>query len=204
MESVSPSNPPPQAPTQLRRRQFLAVGAWGSLAVVGLKAAVTAVASPSRKIDAGGVFEYLPQRLMPTVATVAIAIVGSPGIAAYETGAWRPERRADELLAALSPADRANALLGMRMFEHGTWSLRGFSQKTPAAQQRQLAAWRHSRLPLRRAVWGLLHGIAASSFALHASGWQWLGYPGPCLAVAGFAGRAPGQSAAFAWDERVP
>lgn len=204
MKNTSPLTSPPQAPPPLRRRQFLAAAALGSLAIVGVKAAVSTMSSPSHEIEATPGLSYLPENLTPTVIAAAMAIVGEPGAAAYVNQGWRPERRADELLATLTPADRANAILGLRLFEHGTWSLHGFSQKAAPAQLRQLSAWRDSRLSLRRAVWGLLHGIAASSFALHRAGWDWIGYPGPCLAVAGYSGRAPGQSVAFVWDARVP
>lgn len=184
-----------------------------ALRVVGLLAGLAAVKGVGRALVGshmpagaapGGPWQALTPATAATATHAALALHGDHGRRAFAEGRWRPADDVDRLLMQLAH-DQRQALIGaLRLIEEWTPGWRGFSGLEPAAQHAALESWRTSRLALRRSIWGFLHAATRSSFADTAPGWAWLGYPGPCRGDVGYAGRLPGQSVTFVWDERVP
>ncbi len=190
---------------KMKRRVLLRTVAilGGLVALKGIGRAIVGTAPPTAA-PIGGPWQVLTATAAATVTHVALALHGQPGRRAFAEGDWRPADDVDRLLSGL-PADQRKALLGaIRLVEEWTPGWHGLSGLSPARQLDALESWRSSRLALRRSVWGFLHAATRSSFADSAYGWAWMGYPGPCRDDVGYAGRMPGQSVAFAWDERVP
>ena len=189
----------------LRRRALLrTVAVLGGLAAIkGIGRAVIGTVPPAGP-TIGGPWQILTPTAAATITHVALALLGEPGQRAFAERGWRPADGVDRLLGGLAP-DQQKALLGaIRLVEEWTPGWYGLSGLSPASQHAALESWRTSRLALRRSVWGFLHAATRSSFADSTYGWSWIGYPGPCRTDVGYAGRAPGQSVAFVWDERVP
>lgn len=184
----------------LRRRDFLAAAVLGVAGLAALKVGgrwLVGVPAPARALPA---LTHLDARRAATVTAAALALVGPRGQAAYEAGRWDPAADVDALLGRLHADTRDQLLLGLVLFEEWTWGLSGFSSWDRTTQVATLAAWRTSGLALQRGIWGFLHAACCSSFSGVEAGWEAMGYPGPCVGTA----RAPGQTAAFAWDEAVP
>lgn len=184
----------------LRRRDFLAATVLGVAGLAALKVGgrwFVGVPAPSRPLPA---LTHLDAWRAGTVVAAALAMVGPRGEAAYEAGRWDPAADVDRLLGGLAADQRDQLLLALRLFEEWTVGLDGFSSWDRETQRSTLAAWRTSRLGLQRSVWSFLHAACGSSFSGIEAGWEAMDYPGPCVGT----GRAPGQSAAFDWDEAVP
>lgn len=184
----------------LRRRDFLALSALGVGGLAALKVGgrwAIGVTSPARLVPA---LSHLSARQAAIVTAAALAMVGPRGEAAYAAGAWDPAGDTDALLGRLAADQRDQLGLALHLFEEWTWGLTGFTSWSRAEQRATLAAWRTSRLGLKKSVWGFLHAATCSSFSGTPAGWAAMAYPGPCVGT----GRPPGQTASFDWDEAVP
>jgi len=190
----------------LKRRDFLKIGAVALGGYALLKAGVRVVAGPSAPVGVAlpGGLKHLDARHAAILSAAAVAMVGQSGEAAYRSGRWQPARDADGMIGTMYEDQRGLVRTALNLFEESTWGMTGFSGLDAAAQQRHLASWRSSSVGIKRSVWGMLHAITCSSFSGTTAGWEVMGYPGPCLASAEFPGRAPGQSAKYEWDDRVP
>lgn len=190
----------------LRRRDFLklAVAVLGGYALlkVGARGIIGARAPVGVALPEG--LKHLPPRHAAILSAAAVAIVGPAGEAAHRSGRWQPARDADAMLEAMYEDQRGLVRMALNLLEESTWGMMGLSGLDPQAQQDHLASWACSSLALKRSVWGMLHALSCSSFSGTPAAWEIMGYPGPCLKSAEFAGRPPGQSATFEWDARVP
>ncbi len=197
------TTPPPARPApKLRRRDFLKIGALGLVAYGAAKALPTALTDEPEVAHAP--LQYLSNRQARVVAEAAATIVGPGTRAALESGEWDPAHDVDTMLMRMPAAQRRLLGVSLHLFEHGGWGLTPFS-RLPREKQAQYADdWRTSRVGLKRSVWGFLHAAAASSFSSTAVGWGMMGYPGPTVPGKTHSGRAPGQTAGYTWDERVP
>lgn len=188
-----------------RRDVLLAVlGLGGLAAVVKIGGrAVVGPAEPAHPLPASRL-KHLSPRLDAVAAAAAAAMLGDLGAAAIDAGRWDPAADLDGLLDSLAPDQRTLATISLHLLEEWSLGLGSFSRMTLTARRQRLDAWRSSNLTVQRAVWGLLHAAFASSFARSPDGWALMRYPGPCVPGPGSPGRPPGQTVAFAWDERVP
>jgi hypothetical protein len=182
----------------LRRRDFLK---WSVLGVAGY-ALVKGGTQAFTFEPASGSWRNLSATQARIFAAAALAIAGPTARSLFAEKAWDPVYDFDLLLDRVPAEQRTLMLTGLSLFEHWTL-LGGFSTLPLARQIAHLDAWKNSRIALRRSVWGLLHAATAVSFGAR-SGWALMEYPGPCIASEQHDGRAPGQSAVFAWDESVP
>ncbi len=197
-----PTLPPPPPAHRLRRRDFLKLSA---LALLGYGAAKAVPTLLSDEPDVALVpLHYLSNRQARVVAAAAAAIVGPAGRQAIEAGAWDPAHDVDAMLMRMTAEQRRLLGVSLHLFEHATWGLTRFSRLSPEAQAAHAEAWRTSRIGLRRSIWGFLHAATASSFSSTPAGWAVMGYPGPTIPGEAHPGRAPGQTALFTWDEKVP
>lgn len=187
---------------RFRRRDFLRLGAL-ALAAYGLGKTGLALRGSSALADTPSL-RFLSAKQAAIVAAAAAGIVGPAGAAALAQGAWNPAADVDDMLGRMAPDQRGMLGVALHLFENATWGLRGFTALSPERQIAHLAAWQTSGLALKRSIWGFLHAATATSFASTEAGWRVMGYPGPCVAAGGSQGRAPGQSALYAWDEKVP
>ena len=187
---------------KLRRRDFLRAGVI-TLAAYALGKVATGALSRSPVLTRANL-KFLSAKQAAIVEAAAVAIVGPQGLAAFTSGQWDPAADVDAMLGRL-PADQAKLLgIALHLFENGRLGFRGFSRLSAEKQERHLRAWQTGSLALQRSTWGFLHAATCSSFSGSNAGWRAMGYPGPCLPNAGTPGRAPGQSALYAWDEKVP
>lgn len=190
----------------LRRRDFLKIGviALGSYALLkaGARAVVGSKAPPGAPLPSG--LKHLQPRHAAILSAAAIAMAGPAAETAYREGRWQPAADADGMLEQMYADQRGLVRMALNLLEESTWGMSGFTGLDAQAQQRHLAAWRSSSLAMKRSVWGLLHALGCSSFSGTPAGWEVMGYPGPCLKSAQYAGRAAGQSVTFEWDALVP
>lgn len=199
MTAVQTTSQP--AGPKLRRRDFLKLGAL-ALGAYGLgKAGIGLLAGAP---GPGPTLTHLSAKQTAIVTAAAAVIVGAAGRAALEQDAWHPAADVDAMLGRMAADQRAMLGVALHLVENATWGLRGFTSLSPERQAAHLAGWQTSGVALKRGIWGFLHAATATSFASTEAGWQAMGYPGPCIAAAGSPGRAPGQSALYDWDEKVP
>lgn len=190
----------------LRRRDLLRAlaGGAGLLALVKVGGrAVIGPALPARALDPARLTTLSP-RQEAIVTAAALAMVGTPGRAAYAAGDWDPALAFDAMLGEMPRDQRKLAGVSLHLLEEWGWGLSGFSSLAPDEAEARLAAWRTSDLALHRTVWALLHALCTAPFASSEAGLAALGHPGPCVASPGHPGRPPGQSALFEWDPLVP
>jgi hypothetical protein len=163
------------------RRAFIRRGLFGGLLLavggsVGLAAWPGArAARPTRPLRA------LDQRQLAVLAAIAARTVTAPGADAVEIA------QRDDAQMALAPAEaRAdftrrllllfeNALAGL-VFDGRT---RPFTRLSPAAQDAVLAAWRDSRLVVRRSGYAVLRKLTQAAWYASPEAWADTGYPGP-------------------------
>jgi hypothetical protein len=188
-----------------RRDLLLALGSLGGLLAATKLGGRLLIGSapPPRPTDPTRL-----RHLQPTheaiLTAIALAMTGPAAEAAYLQGRWDPAAAFDRTLDLLSPDQASQLLLALRLVEEWTWGLTGFSGLPREAQLDRLAAWQTSSLAVQRSIWGVMHALCCSSFSGTEAGWELMHYPGPCVAQPGSPGRAPGQSAPYAWDEAVP
>jgi hypothetical protein len=183
----------------LRRRDFLALSVAGVAGLALLKVGGRALlgVTPPKRVRS---YTHLSARQAATITAAGLAFVGPAGDAAYSAGDWDPAEGMDQMLALLAPDQRGQIGMAVLLLEEWTLGLSGFSSWSRDAQLALLASWRTSSLALHRTIWGLLHAATCSTFSGTEAGWVVMDYPGPCVG----AGRPPGQTAAFEWDEIVP
>ncbi len=97
--------------------------------------------------------------------------------------------RMDEVAAMAHPATQGELRRLVRLFESALGGLlldgeaRLFTTSTPAQQDRRLAAWAQSRLPLRRTGYRALKRLVYASYYAAPETWAAIGYAGPPLEV---------------------
>lgn len=192
--------------TDLRRRDFLKAAVLAAGAYATVKIGVRLFVGPSPPLR-----QHDPQRLAvlstrqeAIVTAVALAMVGPAAEMAYEGERWDPAAGVDRLLAGMALDQQQRLGLALHLLEEWTPGLVGFSGLDRPDQRAMLHRWSTSGLELQRSVWGFLHAATCSSFSAVEAGWEVMGYPGPCVAGQAGAGRPPGQTARFQWDEVVP
>lgn len=190
----------------LRRRDLLRALAGGAGLLALAKVGGRALIGPKPLSKAGDPsrLTHLSPRQEAIVTAVALAMMGSPGQAAYAADRWDPALAFDRTLGEMAEDQRGLAGLSLHLLEEWTWGLQGFSAQPQGEADAWLASWRTSDLALHRTVWALLHALITASFVGSEAGLSVLGHPGPCLAGASGPGRPPGQSAPYTWDEIVP
>ncbi|MCB9765708.1 MAG: hypothetical protein H6739_38395 [Alphaproteobacteria bacterium] len=186
---------------RLQRRQLLK-GAVGLVAALGaVKVGARSLLGPPPA--SAPPLQHLSPRQAAIFTVVAADLVGPAGREALAAGRWQPAVDFDAMLDTLAPDQRQLAGIGLHLFEEWTPGLQGYSRRGDAERAAWLERWRTSDLAIQRSLWGLLHVAAGLSFGATRDAYSIMGYPGPCLPVAGFPGRAPGQSIPFAWDPDV-
>ena len=91
----------------------------------------------------------------------------------------------DALLASLPVAVTTELKQALLLFESPIFGaimdgrFRPFTQCDARTQDKVLAAWRDSRLPLRRTVYDALHSLCMAPYWSDSALWGQIGYPGP-------------------------
>lgn len=188
----------------LRRRDLLRGGALLAVGLAGARAGIGALWGPRpspQGLDPARL-THLSAAQEGIVVACAEVMLGRAGRAALAAG-WDVAAGVDRLLGGLAPDQRRLLGVGLHLLEEWSLSPRGFSARGLEEREAWLGAWAVGN-PTQRGIWGFLHAAICSAFASDEAGWAHMGYPGPCVAGAGGAGRPPGQSALYTWDEAVP
>jgi hypothetical protein len=188
---------------RFRRRDFLGFGVAGVGILVGVKVVGRVVIGVEPTGREGPPLQHLSERHAATVVAAVGPMLGAQAEDARVRGRWDPAAAVDRFFDLMAPDQRQLLGVALTLLEEWTVGLRGFSKQDAAGRAAWLEAWRVGSLPVHRSTWGFLHAALAAAWAATPDGWEQLGYPGPCVASVGHAGRMPGQSVSFDWDESV-
>ena len=162
------------------RRTFIRRGLWGGL-LLAVGGSIGLAAWPTdRRLKPRNRLRALDERQFAVLAAIASRTVTAPGadpvliaerVDAQMSWAY-PEVRADfgKLLLLFD-----NALAGL-LFDGRP---QPFTHLSPEAQDGVLAAWRDSRLVVRRSGYGVLRKLTQAAHYAAPEGWADTGYPGP-------------------------
>lgn len=162
------------------RRTFIRRGLFGGL-LLAVGGSVGLVAWPSdERLRARKPLRALDSRQFAILAAVAGRMVRAPGADPITIA-----ERVDAQMATATPEGRAdfgkllllfdNALAGFVLDAH----VRPFTRLPPEAQDDVLAAWRDSRLALRRSGFAALRKLTQAAYYAAPEAWADVGYPGP-------------------------
>lgn len=164
------------------RRRVLQTGllGLGVLAVGG----VTLVERATRLREPRRPLRALTPAEFSVVAAIADRVCPAHGAFISSADADVAER-VDELLANAEPGLTAELRQLIRLFENALTSFafglrpRPFTQMSPADQDAVLAAWRDSRLNLRRTGFKALTGLVSAAYYSNPLTYAAVAYPGP-------------------------
>ena len=194
-----------ELPPAFRRRDFLKFSVLALGAYAAVKAGYGVVVHPAGDVMGNAVgLVHLTPRQAAVFQAAAPLLAGPRAEAALRAGHWDPVRDLDGMLERLAPDQRRMIGAGLLLLEHGRVGWQVFSRLGRDRRAAYLDRWRTSSPAVRRSTWGFMHAAACFSFAGGEVAWKLMGYPGPCLSVANYPGRPPGQSTRFDWDPAVP
>ncbi len=184
----------------LNRRDFLKAGALGLVGYSVIKAGLSYSASAKGQATT----RVLTATQAQTMRYAALRLNGQASEASLNDGIWDPVATLDEMLVSM-PSDQASLIaVGLSIFEYGRLGPAPFSTLSADGQLAHLENFRMSSMGLKRGIWGILRAASSLAYCGSTAGWEALGYPGPCIPTSDHPGRAPGQTTAYVWDERVP
>lgn len=165
---------------RMNRRTFIRRGLFGGL-LLAVGGSVRLVAWPSdERLRARHPLRALDARKFAVLAAIAARTVP-----ASDADAITVAERVDAQMALAPPEARAdfgkllllveNALTGFVLDGRA----RPFTRLGAAAQDEVLAAWRDSRLALRRSGYGVLRKLTQAAWYAAPEAWADVGYPGP-------------------------
>jgi len=164
----------------MNRRTFIRRGLWGGL-LLAVGGAVGLGAWPSaRKYAPRNQLRALDARQFTVLAAVASRTVTAPGADPIVIA-----ERVDAQMALAPPEARRDFGRLLLLFENALAGLlfdgraRPFTRLSPDAQDRVLAAWRDSRLAVRRTGYGALRKLTQAAWWAAPEAWPDTGYPGP-------------------------
>jgi hypothetical protein len=166
----------------LSRRSLLGLGVAGA-AVLALGGTGLALQSTVMRTPAAPLRALSPRAFSILAAIVDRICVPGPGMPA--PAELQVAEGIDGLLATMDPATVAELEQGLLLFENALTGLlldgrpRTFTSLAPDEQDAVIAAWRSSRLGLRRKVYKALRGIIAAAYHGNPATYAAVGYPGP-------------------------
>ncbi len=167
-------------PRWMNRRTFIRRGLFGGLLLVVGGSIGLAAWPTDRRLRPRGALKALDERQFAVVAAIAARTVAAPKADPITIAA-----RVDAQMALAPPEVRAdfgklvllfeNALAGFVLDGRG----KPFTHLSPAAQDDVLAAWRDSRLAVRRSGYAVLRKLTQAAWYGAPEAWPDVGYPGP-------------------------
>jgi hypothetical protein len=164
------------------RRGFLTKGLVGGALLLGGGAFF--VTRPTRRATVTGPLTVLSADEASVLLAIADRLVpvrdGFPRPAAL-----RVAEKLDEMVARMHPGDQKEVKQAIGLFESALtgvlfdFSPRTFTESPPEEQDRRLAAWRDSRVAIRRTVWKTLRSLPLAVYYGSPEVYAAVGYPGP-------------------------
>lgn len=162
------------------RRTFIRRGLWGGL-LLAVGGSIGLAAWPSdRRYKPRNRLRALDERQFAVLAAIASRMVTAPGADPVLIA-----ERVDTQMSWAYPEVRADFGKLLLLFDNALAGLvfdgrpRPFTHLSPEAQDRVLAAWRDSRLVVRRSGYGVLRKLTQAAHYAAPEAWADTGYPGP-------------------------
>lgn len=164
----------------MNRRTFIRRGLVGGI-VLALGGSIGLAAWPSHRMaQPRRPLHALDERQFAVLAAIAGRFVVAPSVDTVEIA-----HRVDEQMARAPAEVRADFGKLLLLFENALAGFvfdgrpQPFTRLSPAAQDDVLAAWRDSRLAVRRSGYAVLRKLTQASWYAAPAAWSDIGYPGP-------------------------